>query len=96
MTKTWTRSELESELGDYREHALLADGYEGAIIGVGYRPGSDPIIAYDMNKCIDILVLRDGMSPEEAQEFFDFNTLEAWNGEGTPIYIQLTPKWKDI
>jgi hypothetical protein len=89
MTKVWTRKELENELGDYREHALLADGFDKAIVGIGYRPGSDPIIAYDMRKCINILVERDGMSPEEAQEFFDYNTLEAWVGEGTPIYIQL-------
>ena len=92
MTKIWTKKELENELGSWREHALMAEGYEGAIIGVGYRPGSDPIVAYDMNKCIQILIERDGMTPEKAQEFFDYNTLEAWVGEGTPVYIQLVPE----
>jgi hypothetical protein len=30
---------------------------------------------------------RDGMSREEATEFFDFNIACAWVGNGTPIYI---------
>ena len=68
--RAWTREELENELGDYREHALLADGFDQAIIGVGYRPGSDPIVIYDRHKCISILMERDGMSPDEADEFF--------------------------
>ena len=89
--KAWTREELENELGEYREHALLAEGFDQAIIGVGYRPGSDPIVIYDKNKCISILMERDNMSPDEANEFFDYNTLEAWVGEGTPIYASLIP-----
>ena len=29
---------------------------------------------------------RDGMNYEEAQECFEFNTLDAYYGERTPIY----------
>jgi len=93
--RTWTENELITELGDYREHALKADGFDQAIIGVGYRPGSDPILVYDLDKCINTLVKRDEMSPEDAKDFFEYNTLEAWVGEGTPIYVQLSPKWKE-
>ena len=29
------------------------------------------------------------MSHEEAQEYFDFNVIGAWVGEGTPIFIEV-------
>jgi hypothetical protein len=31
---------------------------------------------------------RDGMSWEEAQEFFDFNIKGAWVGPNTPVFVQ--------
>jgi|TARA_Y100000310_G_scaffold210355_1_gene210975 hypothetical protein len=91
MTKIWTKLDLEAELGDLSEHALVADGFEKAVIGVGYRPGSNPIVIYDINKCLKVLVDRDKMTPEEAREYFEYNTLGAWVGEGTPIYANMEP-----
>jgi hypothetical protein len=37
---------------------------------------------------LDILVKRDGMSPEEAREFFEYNTVGSWVGEETPIFLE--------
>jgi hypothetical protein len=42
---------------------------------------------YDLNKCIEVLVDRDGMSQEEAVEYMDFNVLGAYVGEETPIFL---------
>ena len=69
------------------EGALSADGFDDAIIGTMERFGMDPILAYDWDKCIDILVERDGMDREEAIEYMDFNVTGAWAGEGTPCFI---------
>jgi len=66
---------------------LLADGYEDAVIGIGRRFNKE-LVVYDKAKCLDILAKRDGMSPEEAREFFEFNTADAWCGEGTPIFLE--------
>ena len=44
---------------------------------------------YDAHECLSILVWRDGMSAEEAEEFFEFNTLGAYMGENTPQFIWL-------
>ena len=44
-------------------------------------------MAYDRDKCIEILVERDGMEYEEAIEYFEFNVVAAWSGEGTPVFI---------
>ena len=66
---------------------LLADGYDGAFLGVGRRCGFEYAI-YDEEKCLEILVERDGMSREEAVDFFEYNTIGAWVGDDTPIFVR--------
>ena len=66
---------------------LKADGFDDAVIGIGQRCGQEDIIVYDAQKCIKILVERDGIEFEEAREFFEFNTLGAWVGKTTPIFV---------
>ena len=66
---------------------LKADGFDEAIIGVGSRCGQPDIITYDVNKCIKIL-MDQGMTDEEAMEFFEFNVVGAWVGEETPIFVR--------
>lgn len=80
----WTREAI----ADHNEDAVVYDEFEAAIIGLGYRAGGMiAVVAYDYDKCIDILS-NQGMSEEEAIEYFEFNTLGAWVGENTPIFIQ--------
>ena len=67
--------------------ALLADGFEDAFAGVAFRCSKQPLAVYDYDQCVDILMKRDGMSYEEASEFFEFNVVGAWMGEGTPLYL---------
>lgn len=66
---------------------LTADGLDAAIIGIGQRCGQPDLVVYDIHKVIDILVERDGMTHDEAAEFFDFNIGGGWHGEGTPIWM---------
>ena len=35
---------------------------------------------------------RDGMTDEEAEEFFTYNVSGSWVGEHTPIYVTLWDK----
>ncbi len=72
--------------------ALLADGFEDALIGTMRRFNVGPIALYDYDKCIKILMGRDGMSYEEAVEFFEFNTIGAWVGDGTPAFANLVSR----
>lgn len=67
---------------------LYADGFEDAIIGVGRQFNTDVVI-YDEDKCLEILVLRDQMTPEEAEEFFEFNVVGAYVGDHTPIFVRV-------
>jgi hypothetical protein len=78
--------ELNELLGEDSE-ALLADGLDDAIIGVAERINLGPVVAYDVDKVVEILMERDGMTDEEALEYFYYNIQGAWMGEGTPIFI---------
>lgn len=69
------------------EGILLADGYEPAFVGVAVSAGRKPIAVYDIDLCIQTLMNRDGMEYEEAEEFFSFNTLGAYVGDQTPLFI---------
>ena len=67
------------------EGLLFADGFDEAIIGVAERIGMEPVVAYDINKIIEILA-RD-MPKEDAVEYFEFNILGAYMGERTPVFV---------
>ena len=66
---------------------MRADGLDDAIIGVATRPNMEDVLAYDVDKIIEILMKRDGMSYEEAFEFYGYNIASAWVGETTPVFI---------
>jgi hypothetical protein len=75
------------EIQEINPDALVCDGFDEAIIGMAERINLGPVVAYDVDKMIDIMVERDGMTHEEALEYFNFNILGAWMGEFTPVFI---------
>lgn len=67
---------------------LLADGFDDCIIGVAYdKATSTNRVVYSRTKCINILMERDGMEHDVAEEFFDFNVSDAYVGNKTPIFV---------
>ena len=80
---------IRERLAEGDEELLCADGFDDAILGICERAGSLDVVAYDRNKCIEILVERDGMDYEEAVEYFDFNVVGGYVGERTPVFITL-------
>ena len=67
--------------------ALQADGFEDALMGLGTQCNNDVLI-YDYEKCVKVLMDRDGMNYEDAVEFMDFNVCGAWVGRHTPIFYR--------
>tara|TARA_R110000782_G_scaffold155542_1_gene247749 strand:- start:1463 stop:1690 length:228 start_codon:yes stop_codon:yes gene_type:complete len=61
-------------------------GCDDAILGLGYRCSQEPLVVYDYNKLIEVFIDQ-GMSKEESIEWIDYNILEAWIGEDTPIIL---------
>lgn len=74
-------------LAEINPEMLLADGFEEALIGYVERCGTSPLACYDIEKCIQILIDRDGMTDEEAMEYLSYNTLGAYMGEHTPMFL---------
>lgn len=66
---------------------LLADGFEEAFIGLG-RHGPHSMAVYDYNKCVKILMKREGWSEEEALEWMEYNVVGAWVGDQTPVFVE--------
>jgi hypothetical protein len=79
---------LTLTIQEQNPEALTADGFDDAIIGLAYRAGSEPLVAYSTSQCIQVLMDRDGMTYDEAVEYFNFNVVDAYMGEGTPIFIR--------
>jgi hypothetical protein len=67
------------------QEILLADGFEDAFVGVALQ-FNKPIAVFDYDKCIEILQ-KDGMSTEDANEYFDYNVGGAYVGENTPAFL---------
>ena len=67
---------------------IKADGLDEAIVGVGSRCGQEDMIVYNVDKVLEILMQRDGMSDTEAVEFFEFNIQGSWQGEETPVWVR--------
>lgn len=74
-------------LAERNPEMLLADGLEDAFIGVVVNHHHHCVAAYSFEKCIGVLVERDGMTEEEAEEFLEFNTLSAYVGGHGPLFI---------
>lgn len=69
--------------GNEKDAPMSLDNLDEAIIGTVERFGMSPVLAYDYDKVIELLT-KEGMTEEEAIEWFDQNTLGSWVGEGTP------------
>ena len=65
---------------------ITADGFEQALIGVGVQ-AMNYVAIYDYDKCVKILMDRDGMSYDESVEYMDYNVLGAYVGTQTPVFL---------
>ena len=83
--KTKTDSLLE-----YIEHhfpdSLLANGYDSAIIGVASGNDTGRVV-YSIPKMIEICMKELAVDYNEALEWLEYNTFNAFVGEFTPIYL---------
>ena len=71
----------------FEEELTTASGLDDAIIGVGVRCSQPPVVIYSVDRVIKILMDRDGMTNEEAVEFFEYKIEGAWVGNATPVWM---------
>lgn len=75
------------QLAELNPDALTPDGLEAAYVGFTCNHHHAHVAVYSFERCVEVLVTRDGMSHEDAEEFLHFNTLGAWVGENGPLFI---------
>jgi hypothetical protein len=84
-----TRQDIQDNYPD-SELLLLEEKYfDAAIIGVASRVNTPWAVCYDANKCIELLAKHEGMTLDEADEYFHYNTAGAYVGEHTPAFVYI-------
>ena len=69
--------EVISKLTSGGAECVKLDGLDGAVIG----SSQNDVLVYDRDLIIEILVIRDGMTTDEACEFISFNIDSAFKEE---------------
>ena len=82
-----TREQLDEWLRDLDVQVLLADGCEAAFAGLVRIFGHSAVACYDTRTMVEILMFRDGMTYEEAEEFLEYNVYGAYVGDLTPAFL---------
>lgn len=82
------REQIQKYLEDMGETVTVAEGLDDALIGFSRRINEPMLAVYSAEKVIEVLMERDGMSAEEAEEFAEFNIFGAWIGQTTPIFVK--------
>jgi len=77
-------SEIMEQL-EFNE-CIVFDDLEDALIGVTCGWG-DMRAVYEWGRCIEIFMVRDGMTYEEASEHFEHNTAGTYAGPKTPEVV---------
>lgn len=86
-----TPAEIRQHLLGRDPAILIADGFDEALLGE-VTVFNRTVALYDQEKCIEILMTRDGMTEEAAREYFDFNVTGAYAGRYTPAFATLLRK----
>ena len=62
------------------------EDYDPCIVGI-VRRFNDTVLAYSTKAILEMLTQKQGMTLSEAEEWFGFNTVGAWLGDMTPIFV---------
>jgi len=74
------------------------DGYDECVIGTAniWRDQMTvEVLVYSADAMLEMMKLNDGMSDEEAYEYFLFNIEGAYIGIDTPVLVFSNPDWKE-
>lgn len=88
---------IRETLAEHHEDLLFLDPpsqFDSAILGVATRCGSPPLVVYDTDKVLEAL-MAEGMSQDDAEEWFSFNIEGAYMGPQTPMYLARVETYVD-
>ena len=79
-----TRDQINRACEELGVTILLADGLDDAFLGI--TRDDPPRAVYSYERVIDVLV-EQGMTTAEADEYYEYNIAGAYMGEQTPLFI---------
>lgn len=82
----WTER-IKEALAEENPSAMLADGFDDALLGITCNTHHPVVAVYDLAACVECL-MRDGATAEKAEEYIAFNTVCAYVGEDGPLFIR--------
>jgi hypothetical protein len=83
---------IREALSEHYPDLLTADGFDDAILGVVEGCCRTTVVCYDYRKCVEILMRDSEMDEGEAEEYLNFNTVDSWVGEETPMFLH---NWRE-
>lgn len=75
-----------AELADVNPDAVLFDNMNSALIGIGHIADNEPVAVYSRAK-IYAKLLADGLSQEDADEYYTGKFVALRAGEMTPVIV---------
>jgi len=78
------RNELAEQFGS---DLMFAVNFDNSIIGVSMGISCGTKVVYDAEEMARTLVISEGMTEQEAWEYLEFNTFNAYIGDNTPIFV---------
>lgn len=78
------------EMKEFAEGAIILDGLDEAIMGIAEEFGNGYRIVYSKSKIFSILMNRDGMTEEDAIEFYEYNILGLYASPQNAIFFEDT------
>lgn len=80
-------ADIRDTLAEENPEAMLADGFDDALIGITANFHHAVVAVYDLDLCAEILI-KQGMTDEEAEAYLSYNTLGAYVGENGPLFLR--------
>lgn len=77
------------QLSDLNPEAVLLENMNSALIGVGYISAGDPVAVYSKAQIYNKL-LSDGLSPEDADEYYTGKFVSVRAGAHAPVILDDT------
>lgn len=75
------------KLEELSEDIIILDDFNEAVLGM-VSSFEGPRVVYNLKTILEILQ-KDGMSREEALEYFNFNILGAYIGPQNPVFLDI-------
>ena len=77
---------LDALREDYPD-TVTFPGLDDAIVGIAQQWSKRALVVYDYEKLIGCFMKMNDWTYETAEEWVDFNVIQVWAGEGTPLIM---------